>query len=161
MKLNIGCDCDIRPGWVNIDSHNIKGKEVLRMNGLRLAFQNDTFEEICARDILEHFPWRLTDAALKEWYRVLKPSGKIYIQGPNLISWANAIVNKEFDFHYMMMQIFALQDGPGNFHFTAFSCDYLKEKLEKAGFKNIEFLSEDRKTIITDRDHNVSVWAEK
>lgn len=159
-KLNIGCDNDIRTGWTNIDQFNLK-PGVIQMDAQQLQFSDNYFDEICARDVLEHITWRKTDDVLKEWFRVLKPGGKIYIQSPNLMGWALAIVHHKCGFHHAMEHVFAHQDNPGNFHYTGFCIDYLKEKMENTGFKNIESLSEDRTTKKTDEDSNVHLWATK
>lgn len=159
-KLNIGCDNDIRPGWVNIDAFNIK-PGVIKMDAQKIDYPDNTFDEICARDILEHITWRKTDEVLAEWYRVLKPGGKIYIQSPNLVGWALAIVHNKCSFHHAMEHIFAHQDNPGNFHYTGFSKDYLQEKMSKVGFKDFEHIDEERKIYKTDDDSNVHIHARK
>jgi ubiquinone/menaquinone biosynthesis C-methylase UbiE len=160
QRLNIGCDNDIRGGWINIDQFNIK-PGVVKMDAQKLEFPDNSIDEICARDVLEHITWRKTDETLKEWYRVLKPGGRIYIQSPNLIGWALAIVHRKCGFHHAMEHIFAHQDNPGNFHYTGFSIEYLTEKMAKVGFKDFENLDEDRKIKKTDEDSNVHIWATK
>jgi ubiquinone/menaquinone biosynthesis C-methylase UbiE len=160
IKLNLGCDNDIRDGWMNIDKFNIR-PGVIQMDITKLDFPDNYADEICARDVLEHISWRETDNVLKEWYRVLKPGGKIYIQSPNLIGWALAIVHKKCSFQHAMEHIFAHQDNPGNFHYTGFSKEFLQTKMETIGFKNFEHLDETRTIPKTDEDTNCHIWALK
>jgi ubiquinone/menaquinone biosynthesis C-methylase UbiE len=166
IRLNIGCDNDVRLSnneiiWINIDQFNFKHPCVKFMDARKLDFPDDYFDEICARDVLEHISWRETDSTLQEWYRVLKPNGKIYIQAINLKGWAEAILKNKCSFHHAMDGIYAHQDNPGNFHKAGFCKDDIQERMEKIGFKNIEHLSEDRTTPKTDIDTNVHVWAIK
>lgn len=50
---------------------------------LPASIRDASVDEIRAVDVLEHLPYRQTDAALRDWARVLKPGGKIYIQVPD------------------------------------------------------------------------------
>lgn len=159
-KLNIGCDNDIRGGWENIDKFNIK-PGVIDMDAADLKYPDNYFDEICARDVLEHITWRKTDDILREWYRVLKPGGRIYIQSPNLMGWALAIVHHKCSFHHAMEHIFAHQDNPGNFHYTGFTIEYLSDKMKAVGFKDLENIDETRTIKKTDEDSNVHIWATK
>jgi len=159
-NLNIGCDNDIRGGWINIDEFNVK-PGVIKMNAMKLEFPDNSIDHITARDVLEHITWRKTDEVLAEWYRVLKPGGTIYIQSPNLMGWALAIVHHKCSFHHAMEHIFAHQDNPGNFHYTGFTKEYLQEKMERVGFKDFEHIDEERKIKKTDEDSNVHIHARK
>lgn len=164
--LNVGCDNDIRGSnqnemWVNIDAFNINHPSVIKMSAEKLEFPDNYFDEICARDVLEHISWRKTDDVLKEWYRALKPGGTIYIQSPNIVGWSLAVIHKKASFAHCIEHIFAHQNNLGNYHFTGFCVEDITERMTKAGFKNIEHLSEDKQTKKTDEDSNVHVWGIK
>jgi predicted SAM-dependent methyltransferase len=77
IKLNLGCGTDIREGWINIDSYE-RSNGTVNMDITKLTYENNYADEICARDVLEHVTHRKTMDVLREWYRVLKPGGKIY-----------------------------------------------------------------------------------
>ena len=83
MKLNLGCAKDIKDDYLNIDvyDHPLVKKADVR----DLSFIEDgSVEEIYAKDILEHMSYQDGKAAIKEWARVLKTGGKIFIQTINL-----------------------------------------------------------------------------
>jgi len=59
-------------------------------------FPDNTFGEIYASHILEHFDYKgELKAALDEWLRVLEPGGKIYISVPDLDILARLILHKD------------------------------------------------------------------
>lgn len=50
----------------------------------RLPFENNTVDEIYSRHLIEHFTLKEFLTVLKEWNRVLKNEGEVYIICPNL-----------------------------------------------------------------------------
>ena len=55
-------------------------KNVTQVEGLVLPYKNNSFDIVIALDVLEHI--ENDSKALKEWYRVLKPEGKLLITVP-------------------------------------------------------------------------------
>ena len=106
-------------------------------------FQNNTFTELYASHILEHFEY-LNDElfnVLKEWYRVLIPSGKLYISVPDLDVLAQLFIQKDqltFEERFYIMRI--ILGGHTNqydFHRTGLSQDILEFYLTHAGYINL------------------------
>jgi SAM-dependent methyltransferase len=88
-KLNLGCGNDIREGWVNMDHIHLPGVDTVHdVNKLPLPFNSDFFDEILARDILEHV--NLVDV-MNDLYRILKPGGLLKIRVPHFSSYNNFI----------------------------------------------------------------------
>jgi len=81
MKVEIGAGARKRPGWIAVDL-NPKFADV-EGDALRLPFADGEVEELRAVDVLEHVSYRHTDDALKEWARVLRPGGSLYVQVPD------------------------------------------------------------------------------
>lgn len=80
-KLNFGCGTRIMKGYVNLDVVPLKGVDVVHdLNKFPYPFKKNYFDEIYARNILEH----LDDLVkvMKELHRVLKPKGKLIIEVP-------------------------------------------------------------------------------
>lgn len=75
MKLNLGCGNDIRKGWINLDLYMHDGVDVSHdLNELPLPFDDNSFNVILCKNILEHiiyFP------LMSELHRILKKGGKI------------------------------------------------------------------------------------
>lgn len=137
MKLNLGCGLDKRQGFINIDLRGeVKPDLVLDLNKLPYPYENDSIDEIIAKDILEHFPFKATEPLLKEWYRLLKKGGKIYIQTPDIEYIAKEVImTKKYGYKETSFWIYGEQDYPTNFHKTGFTIPTIKILLETIGFK--------------------------
>lgn len=48
-----------------------------------IPVSDNSFDEMISIHSIEHISWRKTAPTLKEWYRVLKPGGKLRIECPN------------------------------------------------------------------------------
>ena len=55
-------------------------KRLYKVDGIALPFKDNTYDAVCAFDVLEHISKE--SAALKEWRRVLKPGGALIITVP-------------------------------------------------------------------------------
>lgn len=54
-KLNLGCGKDIKKGWINLDKAKIKGADIVHnIDKYPWPFSNNYFDEIYARDSIEH-----------------------------------------------------------------------------------------------------------
>lgn len=88
-RLNVGCGTDIRTGWVNLDSANLQGVNVVHdLESLPLPFEDNIFDEILCQDVLEHLNYI---PVLQDLHRILKPSGRITIRVPHFSSKNNFI----------------------------------------------------------------------
>ncbi|PWK65886.1 methyltransferase domain-containing protein [Aminobacter sp. AP02] len=83
-KLNLGCGWDIREGFLNVDLHDFTKPDlvadILNLEGL----PSSHYQEIVAQDVLEHVERAKQLPALKEWARLLSPTGRLYIRVPSL-----------------------------------------------------------------------------
>jgi predicted SAM-dependent methyltransferase len=82
MKINLGCGKDIKKGYINIDSKEIIGVDIVHnIEQFPYPFKSESIEEIYASHILEH----VTDleSVMQELHRILKKNGKIIVRVPH------------------------------------------------------------------------------
>lgn len=159
LKLNLGCGKDIREGYVNVDIHNNDPSIVYEdLSHLPWKWGDESVDEILMLDFLEHFPYSKTVSILEEVHRILKMGGFVDIQVPDFSELSRAIMREsgincnkcgkqlqdltcercgQKMSHVSkdaIKRLFGGQDYLGNWHFTTFTKDILKEMLNEIGF---------------------------
>jgi ubiquinone/menaquinone biosynthesis C-methylase UbiE len=176
MKLNLGCsEKDIRPGYINVDFRDIPGVEKVDLSILPWKWEDNSVDEILMLDFLEHFSYRTTDKILEEVWRILKPDGFVDIQVPDFEECARAAIKqppfycnrcgyrfilvdsecgkcKQNHFELTRAALNRLYGGQrkkddGDWHFTAFTKEYLNVKLHILGFYKTEFLEKEHQQL--------------
>lgn len=144
MKLHLGCGSKILPGYINTDIENWSGlcDYVIDARDLSI-FDDNSFEEVYTRQMLEHIHPYDTLTVLKEIYRVLVPRGKAKISVPDLericLGW---LADKTVLEHEALNNIYGKTYKYGKRyvrreHKTGFTFDILRRKLNEVGFKNV------------------------
>lgn len=141
-RLHIG-GVESKEGW---EIFNICEGDFVDHKGDALdlsRFEDNTFEEIYASHIIEHLDYiKEIETALREWFRVLKSGGKLYVSAPDLDTLAQLIVMKDKftvdeQFHLMRM-IFGGHTNKYDYHKTGLTFSFLSHFLTTAGFSKIE-----------------------
>jgi SAM-dependent methyltransferase len=85
-KLNVGCGADIRAGYVNLDTAELPGVDVIHdLSDLPLPFEAEEFDEVLCLNILEHVD---LVPVMAELHRVLAPGGRLIVSCPHFTSRA-------------------------------------------------------------------------
>ncbi len=126
-KLNLGCGYDLREDWVNLDLSDTVGVNVVHdIEILPLPFENNTFEEILAKDVLEHVEYI---DILKDLHRILVPGGKLVIQVPHFSSVANYIdPTHKKKFSVQTFEFFVSDSRHGRNYYFDFSYNKIERK---------------------------------
>ena len=82
-KLHLGCADQIKAGWVNVDSVATFSPDLVHDLTQKLPYEDQSVEEILAKDLLEHFDKYMRYAVFYDWVRVLKIGGRITLEVPN------------------------------------------------------------------------------
>jgi len=145
IKLNLGCGEDIRFGYVNIDIRPLSGVNlIIDLERSRLPFEDNIISEIVAQDIIEHIHYDRVEYLLRECYRVLRPSGKLYIRTPDLERIYDKVIRKrerlgdKTGYRLLSYFIFGGYSNEYDIHKCIFTKELLKELLESVGFKVLE-----------------------
>jgi ubiquinone/menaquinone biosynthesis C-methylase UbiE len=106
-----------------------------------LPFESNYASEIQAHHVLEHLHRRDAGPALYEWYRVLKPKGKIVLEMPCLDKIAKMIVDGEKNQRLTVLGLYGdpRDPKPGMLHQWGYTIGELTELLSGIGFREIEF----------------------
>jgi ubiquinone/menaquinone biosynthesis C-methylase UbiE len=140
--LEIGCDTGVtsyflrkRGGdWISLDGDKEKveiarkliGDTVFLTDGRSLNFADATFDCVAIIDFLEHIE---TDQEfIKEVYRVLKPSGSLYVTVPHTRGGKDLILNR-------LRWWLGFKPSDYGHVRKGYSLEDLRTKLEKGGFK--------------------------
>lgn len=84
VRLNLGCNTDVRPDWVNVDIIDYGGNEIIDLNSYPWPWPDGQFEEISASHVLEHLG--NFNATVNELWRISKPGGRIEVRVPFFLS---------------------------------------------------------------------------
>jgi len=156
IKLHIGCGNVYKKGYINIDSYNLT-KADLKADAAKLPYKDNSADRIENYHLLEHLDRNERDLALKEWFRVLKPKGKLLIEVPDLVR--NMEIFLKFSYqerweqyrnefkHGRIQTIYGLGEIKGQLHKTGYDKERLKRLLQDHGFIKIKVFSKKGTTI--------------
>jgi len=105
-------------------------------------FEDGSFAEVYASHVLEHLDHRgEMQRALREWFRVLQPGGKLYVSVPDLCILAPLLTREDLqmkDRFRVIAMIFGAHEDAYDYHKVGFDVHVLRYFLEEAGFSECE-----------------------
>ena len=139
------CNLDIGAGtkdewvegdWVRVDAYVDEAD--IKAPAWKLPFHDNWVDSIWSSHTLEHVSKRMVVPTLKEWYRVLKPNGKLTLRVPDFAWccqwWLDHQTNT-----WDMDIIYGGQTRQGEYHKTGFNREIAINYLQEAGFKVEKF----------------------
>lgn len=134
MKLIVGAGKRQKTGWTHHDIQPYEGISICcDFWELPKHVEASSCTEIEITHVLEHFPMRDTQRALKLLYGLLCDEGKIYIEVPNFEWHALEIISNPKN-RQIVEYAYGGQLDPFDYHYNGFTPDILREDLEQAGF---------------------------
>lgn len=155
VDANLDSEIKLRPG-ANDLVHGYP--RMLECDFCKLPFPENFADYIYSHHSLEHVRIDEVVPTLREWYRVLKPSGQLFVNVPDLLWTARKIVEKNGDLLWseggertgdwengytkLIFCVFGDQsNSTTQLHKTGFTESYLRKQTEEAGFRNISIVS--------------------
>lgn len=135
-RLHLGCGDEYKPGFVNIDKYDSSVADVVH-DISDLPFENDSVDEIEADHVIEHFDYIHCKYVLCEWFRVLRPGGRLVLETPDLKGAMKSLLSADMDSKIGKIQWVYGIDSPGLLHKSGFTFDLLSNLLHETGFENI------------------------
>jgi hypothetical protein len=84
LRLNLGCNADVRTGWVNVDIADYGGNEIIDLNSYPWPFEENSVVEVSASHVLEHLD--NFNAVVTELWRICEPDALIDVAVPFFLS---------------------------------------------------------------------------
>jgi len=114
LKLELGSGPHGEPGYIHVDALKIGNvdieADIRNLNWL----QDNSVDELYSSHTVEHISYTEIEEVLREWYRVLKPGGKIIIKMPDLDFLCRSYVEGIHSTEEVMVAIFGgFPDYPG------------------------------------------------
>jgi glycosyltransferase involved in cell wall biosynthesis len=142
LKLHLACGHDYKHDYINVDLYPADNAVVdAKFDVSKLPYEDNSVDEIRAFHIIEHFDFFEGQRVLEEWYRVLKPGGRIWLETPDFLASCDAFVKGDNEFRNLLYgHFFAWPWLPGQTHKFLFTEDQLSAQLSWAKFTNIKRL---------------------
>lgn len=148
--LHLGCGPNILEGFINVDKY-VPGKGVMPWDLGKIELPENTVQGIYSSHSLEHLNIRDGHRALVNWFKVLKPGGRLYLAVPDLKEICRHIAN-DLPFNtetWWLFTLFGYQahteakgidvpDEPGQYHMSGYTPETITRKLESIGYKIIQ-----------------------
>lgn len=134
VLLHLGCGRIDAPGFINVDA--IPRKHVHHVLSLANLgpFADGSVDFVYVSHALEHFSHAVVPRVLREWYRVLKPGGRLCLSVPDFDKLLHIYEDNGQDISAIQNALMGGQDYAYNFHYVAFTERYLTRLLREAGF---------------------------
>tara|TARA_R100000152_G_C6775129_1_gene203339 strand:- start:364 stop:948 length:585 start_codon:yes stop_codon:yes gene_type:complete len=147
IKLHLGCGEKYLPGYIHIEQDDFPHvKYRTSVTNLNM-FKNDSVDEIYNCGVFTYFDRSHAPSVLKEWNRVLKPAGKLYISIPDFEGIVEAYIksDKDIESRGILGPIFGrweIKGYDGNkktiYQKTCYDFKSLEKMLESCGFGSIK-----------------------
>jgi len=138
VRMNLGCGPDNRAGYINVDAYVDNAD--LKMDIFNLPLEAGSVDEVFSSHMLEHLGKFEVPEALKEWHRILTPTGKLRLNLPDL-EWAARQwldLPEDSRWGWPLDTLFGLQTHPGEYHKTGFTADRIEKILRRVGFQDVQ-----------------------
>jgi predicted SAM-dependent methyltransferase len=136
MKLHLGCGKRYLPGYTHVDLSDYPHIDYKQDIRFLPNFASDSIDLIYSSHVIEYFDKKETDEVLKEWYRILRPSGIIRLAVPDFDALVN-VYHKTNDLSKILGPLYGkwqVNDEIKIYHKTVYNFVSLSKTLTSIGF---------------------------
>lgn len=137
IRLDMGSGGRREGEWLGVDAY-IEDANV-HADMWNVPFDDNSVDEIFTSHALEHVGKFYVPITLKEWFRILKPGGKVTVRVPDLEWCVNHWLRHKESIGWDLDVIFGNQNHDGEYHCTGFTEFTLRRYMTQAGFKITAF----------------------
>lgn len=149
MNLNIGCGSVRMEGYIGVDVYPFEAVDVVA-DAAKLPFADQSVDRIRCDQVIEHFFPGDIDGLLKEWGRVMKPGGRVYITTPDFEYVAREYVAGRMGVNLARAYICGTVDGlntydrnqPESYHRTLWDVVSLQSEFAAVGLQYLRHHNE-------------------
>lgn len=137
IKLHLGCGNNHLNGFINIDCRKLKEVDIVSDLEELKQFKDGSADVIYSSHTLEHFSHRKTKKVLREWRRVLKKDGNLFLAVPDFKKFViRFVLTRKIE--SIIDPLFGGQGYETNYHYSTFTYRYLKQLLKEVGFVSVK-----------------------
>ena len=149
IKLNLGSGGIDYPGYLSVDLYDKRAN--ILMDITKLDFDDNSVSELLASHVFEHLNPYHVQRILSDWNRILKPSGKLIMEMPDIEALCARFANANMQERYGILNAIygsvntTDSGGPDEItspHLFGWWKDSLYDFLSHTGYEGIEFMNE-------------------
>ena len=145
-RINLGSGDAPLPGFLNVDAlPDAPGVDLVADISKRLPIEDGVAEVVYASHVLEHFPHAQTLDRLRDWRRVLREGGQLFVAVPDLDVIARMLTDRRGWFtppnNPWLGAIYGGQKDEYDFHKAGFTAPWLAYLMNEAGFGDVRRVS--------------------
>jgi glycosyltransferase involved in cell wall biosynthesis len=137
LRLNLGSGSEQLPGYIACDMFDDRAD--LKWDVAKLPLQDGIADEVRAFHLIEHFNFQAAFPVLREWRRILKPGGRLWLETPDFLESCREFVNADEQRRIQLYGHFWARGWvPGQQHMFGYTENQLRWTLEQCGFQHVK-----------------------
>lgn len=139
LRLNIGCGEMILEEYMNVDSQNAPGVDIVA-DAAGIPLDPGCVAEVFSSHLLELFTLHhCRRVVLPHWFSLIRHGGLFRSIVADAEAAIDDYIHRRISFDDLREVTYGQQERDGNFRFSMFSQDLLRQIVEEVGFQDVTF----------------------
>ena len=138
IKLNLGVGGNKKEGFLGVDANEGPNTDIIcDLIELSNQIPKESINEIYSRHVIEHFPRKKIPEIIKSWIKLLKKSGKITLNFPDLDRYVDYYVEHrdKIPVEEFARWLYGNQKDQYDIHKAGFNGEYISNILKNSGME--------------------------